>query len=171
VKASGLKAMFGGPRNSKGEQLYSDWPIDAGIGTGNWRAWKIESPVAAWNNYPIISVMGAASLAMIFTTPPTKIGGSNAELVDFLAKFDFDRDAPKIYRTAGKFTQSAMDFMTPPDVADPKLEGLHQASRKMITAKPIRCSRSTTQLPGTRSSMRTRAGKPTPMCGCSPFLA
>ena len=132
VKASGLKAMFGGPRNSKGEQLYSDWPIDAGIGTGNWRAWKIESPVAAWNNYPIISVMGAASLAMIFTTPPTKIGGSNAELVDFLAKFDFDRDAPKIYRTAGEFTQSAMDLMTPPDVAAPKLEGLRQAGRKMI---------------------------------------
>jgi feruloyl esterase len=132
VKASALKAMFGGPRNSRGEQLYSDWPIDAGIGTGNWRAWKIESPVAAWNNYSIISVMGAASLAMIFTTPPTKIGGSNAELVNFLANFDFDRDAPKIYATSEKFTPSAMDFMTPPDVANPKLQGLRQANRKMI---------------------------------------
>jgi feruloyl esterase len=132
VKASTLKAMFGGPQNSKGEKLYSDWPVDAGIGTGNWRSWKIESPVAAWNNYPIISVMGAASLAMIFTTPPTKIGGTNAELVDFLAKFDFDRDAPKIFGKADKYSESAMDFMTPPDVADPKLQGLRQANRKMI---------------------------------------
>src|SRR5262249_56203937 len=48
VKVAALKAMFAGARNSKGETLYSDWPADGGVGTGNWRFWKVESPIAAW---------------------------------------------------------------------------------------------------------------------------
>jgi Tannase and feruloyl esterase len=62
VKVTALRAIFSGPKNSKGEALYSDWPADGGVGTGNWRRWK----VAPWNNYPIIATMGSASLAMGF---------------------------------------------------------------------------------------------------------
>ncbi|MBV9565278.1 MAG: tannase/feruloyl esterase family alpha/beta hydrolase, partial [Bradyrhizobium sp.] len=46
AKVAALKTSLAGPQNSKGEALYSDWPLDGGIGTGNWRAWKVESPVA-----------------------------------------------------------------------------------------------------------------------------
>jgi Tannase and feruloyl esterase len=132
VKISALKAIFGGPKNSKGEALYSDWPVDGGVGTGNWRTWKVESPVAPWNNYPIIATMGAASLAMIFATPPTRVEGDNDHLNDFLAKFDFDRDAPKIFARDATFAESAMEFMTPPDVASPVLSGLKAANHRMI---------------------------------------
>jgi len=132
VNVAALTAIFGGPKNSKGEALYSDWPVDGGVGTGNWRMWKVESPIAPWNNFPIIATMGSASLAMIFATPPTKIEGDNEHLNDFLAKFDFDRDAPKIFAKDATFTESPMEFMAPPDVANPTLSGLKAANHKMI---------------------------------------
>lgn len=129
TKISALRSIFAGPRNSKGQALYADWPVDGGVGTGNWRAWKVESPVAAWQNYPIIATMGAASLALIFSTPPTTISGDNASLLDFLVKFNFDTDAPKILTKDAAFSESAMEFMTPPD---PLLSVLQKVGRKMI---------------------------------------
>jgi hypothetical protein len=101
-----LKTSLAGPTNSKGEALYSDWPLDGGIGTGNWRAWKVESSVPPWNNYPIIATMGAASLNYIFSTPPVAVEGSNDKLIDALKAYDFDKDAPKIFARDGTFTES-----------------------------------------------------------------
>ena len=132
AKVDALKTSLAGPKNSKGEALYSDWPLDGGIGTGNWRAWKVESSVPPWNNYPIIATMGAASLNYIFSTPPVAVEGSNDKLIDALKAYDFDKDAPKIFARDGTFTESAMDFMTPPDVDEPKLTGLQAAGRKML---------------------------------------
>ena len=132
AKVDALKTSLAGPKNSKGEALYSDWPLDGGIGTGNWRAWKVESTVAPWNNYPIIATMGAASLNYIFSTPPVAVEGSSDKLIDALKAYDFDKDAPKIFAKDGTFTESAMDFMTPPDVDDPKLTDLRAAGRKVL---------------------------------------
>ena len=132
AKIDALKKVFSGPRDSKGTALYSDWPVDGGVGTGNWRAWKVESTVAPWNNYPIIATMGAASLAYIFSTPPSPIEGTNDKLVEFLMRYDFDRDAPKIFAKGAPYSESAMDFMTPPDVDDPKLSGLRKSAHKML---------------------------------------
>jgi hypothetical protein len=84
--------------------------------------------------------MGAASLAAIFTTPPTFTKGDPDSLMAFLCQFDFDKDAPKIYAKGtfmigGKpvdYAESAWDFMTPPDADDPKLEALRAAGHKII---------------------------------------
>ncbi|MBR1167697.1 tannase/feruloyl esterase family alpha/beta hydrolase [Bradyrhizobium liaoningense] len=132
AKVDALKMSLAGPKNSKGEALYSDWPLDGGIGTGNWRTWKVESPVAPWNNYPIIATMGAASLNYIFSTPPVVVEGSNEKLVEALKAYDFDKDAPKIFAKDATFTESAMDFMTPPDIDDPKLASLQRSGGKML---------------------------------------
>jgi feruloyl esterase len=132
AKVDALKMSLAGPKNSKGEVLYSDWPLDGGIGTGNWRTWKVESPVAPWNNYPIIATMGAASLNYIFSTPPVVVEGSNEKLVEALKTFDFDKDAPKIFAKDATFTESAMDFMTPPDIDDPQLASLRKSGGKML---------------------------------------
>ncbi len=77
AKVEALKTSFAGPRNSKGEALYSDWPADGGVGTSNWRLWKVESPIPPWNNYPIIATMGASVVEYVFTTPPTPVQGTN----------------------------------------------------------------------------------------------
>lgn len=132
IKVDALKAMFAGPVNSKGEALYSDWPLDGGIGLGNWRLWKVESQIPPFNNQSLIATMGAASLSYIFTTPPTRTEGGTEQLIAFLAAFDFDKDAPKIFAKDPTFTESAMDFMTPPDVAHPTLDGLRKSGHKMI---------------------------------------
>jgi hypothetical protein len=132
VKVKALKAMFAGPRNSRGEALYSDWPADGGVGMGNWRFWKVESPIAAWGHHSAIATMGAASLAYIFTTPPTEVAGTNDKLIGSLLNFDLDRDAPRIFARDATFGESAMEFMTPTDVDDPKLAGFAGSRRRMI---------------------------------------
>ncbi|WP_312016946.1 tannase/feruloyl esterase family alpha/beta hydrolase [Bradyrhizobium jicamae] len=132
AKVDALKASLAGPRDSKGEALYSDWPFDGGIGTGNWRTWKVESPVVPWNNYPIIATMGAASLNLIFSTPPVVVEGGSDKLIEALKNFDFDKDAAKIYAKDATFTESAMDFMTPPEVDAPRLARLRDSGHKMI---------------------------------------
>ena len=132
AKVDALKKVFAGPQNSKGEALYSDWPVDGGVGTGNWRAWKVESPVAPWNNLPIIATMGGASLNYIFSTPPVEVEGSPDKLVEKLQSYDFDKDAPKIYAKEGPFTESAMEFMAPPAVDNPTLPAFQGGARKML---------------------------------------
>ena len=138
VKA--LTRAFAGPSNSKGEALYSDWPFDAGMGANNWRFWKVFSGIPPWNGNPLIATMGAASLSEIFVTPPAPTKGDPDSLLAYLAHFDFDRDAPKIYAT-GKFAvegreidyrESAWTFMTPPDADNPQLSGLRAAGHKLI---------------------------------------
>jgi Tannase and feruloyl esterase len=132
AKTRALAASFAGPKNTRGEALYADWPFDGGVGMGNWRAWKVESTVVPWNNFPIISTMGAASLGYIFTTPPTKLDGTIDSLAASLLAFDFDRDAPKIFAKDANYPESAMEFMTPPDVDDPKLEAFRAQGRKIL---------------------------------------
>ena len=132
AKAEALKASFAGPHNSRGKALYADWPVDGGVGTGNWRMWKVESPIPPWHYYPIIATMGAASLEYVFTTPPTPVPGTNEALMQGLEAFDFDRDAPKIFAATGSYPESAMAFMTPPDVDDPRLAAFRDKGRKMV---------------------------------------
>jgi feruloyl esterase len=132
AKVSALRAMFAGPHNSKGEALYSDWPVDGGVGTGNWRFWKVESPIPAWGHHSAIATMGAASLGYIFTTPPTRLTGTNEALIESLIKFDLDRDAPRIYAKDAAYPESAMEFMAPTDVDNPRLAGFAGTRRKMI---------------------------------------
>ena len=76
TQVAALQRSFDGPRNSKGEPLYSDWSFDGGIGAGGWRTWKLESSIPPWDRNPIIATMGAGSLAYIFTTPPTQVPGT-----------------------------------------------------------------------------------------------
>jgi hypothetical protein len=100
-----LGRVLGGPKNSRGQQLYSDWPLDAGVGSGPWRIWKIGP---AGGGIPSINVaMGAPALAQIFTTPPTAVRADLQSALTFAEQFDFDRDAPKIDATSPEFQRSA----------------------------------------------------------------
>jgi pimeloyl-ACP methyl ester carboxylesterase len=131
-KVAALINMHKGPHNSKNQALYSSWVYDAGIRSDNWRMWKVESPVSAWSNKPIIGVMGAASLAHVFTTPFSNVAGDIYSLENYLLNFDFDKDAPKIYATNNQFKESAMTMMTPPDAVKPKLTEFKQHGGKMM---------------------------------------
>jgi hypothetical protein len=115
AQIAAIQRSFGGPKNKAGKALYTTWPYDAGLGADGWRVWKLES-----------------SLAQIFTTPPTTLDGTPNGMVEFLRKFDFDRDAPKIFATTHAYPVSAMDFMAPTDWRNPKLAELKAAGGKVI---------------------------------------
>ena len=131
-KVNVLAQILSGPKNSVGEQLYSEWAWDTGLASGNWRAWKLESGIPPWNGQPIIAVMGAGSLAQVFTTPPTPLGGSSENLEQYLLDFDFDVDAPKINATSDQYPESAMQLMTPPDAESPTLATLDAEGGKLL---------------------------------------
>ncbi len=132
VQVAALQRSLDGPRNSRGQALYSDWPLDPGVAGSGWRTWKLESSVPPWERLPIIAVMGAGSLSHVFTTPPTPVRGAPADLLAYLAQFDFDRDAPKIFATNALFTESAMAVMTPPDAENPLLTDFARKGGKLI---------------------------------------
>ena len=131
-QVAALQRSFDGPRNSRGQPLYSDWSFDAGMAAPGWRTWKLESSVPPWDRLPIIAVMGAGSLAQVFTTPPTPVRGAPADLLAYLNRFDFDRDAPKIFASDALYTESAMALMAPPDADSPMLGSLARRGGKLL---------------------------------------
>ena len=102
-----LTRVIQGAHDSAGHALYSDWPWDTGIAEAGWRAWKLGDPQGRPPSLNV--VLGGPSLASVFTTPPTPLGADPQQALAFLLKFDFDRDAPRIYATGSEFPNSAWD--------------------------------------------------------------
>lgn len=127
AQVSVLDRVLSGARDSRGRALYADWPIDAGIGTAGWRAWKIGPEGAP---FPGVNVaMGGPALATIFTTPPTAIADEPQSAFEYVLKFDFDRDAPRLYATDAPFRRSAW---TDVGARSPDLSGLRARGAKLI---------------------------------------
>ncbi len=125
-----LGRVYGGPKNSAGRPLYASWPLDAGAGSDAWRVWKIGP---AGSGFPGVNVaMGAPALAEIFTTPPTVLPADPQSSLDYVLRFNFDRDAPKIYATDGTFHGSAWDEVS---ARSPQLEAFRAHGGKMIVAQ------------------------------------
>jgi len=127
-----LERSFGGPKDSAGRPLYTSWVFDAGLGANDWRNWKLESPIPGFEGLPLIATLGAGSLAQVFTTPPTRVEGTPAGLLEYLRHFEFDRDAPKILSATAEYPVAAMDFMAPTDWRQPRLAELKAAGGKLI---------------------------------------
>ncbi len=120
AQVGALQKVFAGPRNSKGEALYADWPWDAGVGSSapgfsSWRAWKLQGPVAG---LPIIGALGSGSVAYIFATPPKPVAGNPQALIQSLLDYNFDSDSRSIYAASGAFQESSVEFMTPPKATE-----------------------------------------------------
>ena len=132
AQVQALATSFAGPRNSRGEALYSDWSFDSGIGASGWRTWKLESTIVPWDRLPIIATLGAGALSHVFSTPPATPAGTPLALVDYLARFDFDLDAPKIFATSAQMPESAMAVMSPPDAEQPMLDAFARRRGKLL---------------------------------------
>jgi len=127
-----LERSMAGPTKAAGEQLYANWAYDSGMGAANWRMWKVESPMATREFYPLGVTLSGAILPYVAITPPTTTGGTPTALIDFLANFDFETDTPKIFATDATFPESGMDLLTIPDVDDPQIAEFKAAGGKMI---------------------------------------
>jgi pimeloyl-ACP methyl ester carboxylesterase len=91
AKVGALQAIFHGARSATGQQLYSDWPYDAGINSPGWRQWKLGSSMTATPDARNIT-LGADSLPGYFMTPPQ--AGFNT------LDFDFNRDPQRVAEMA-----------------------------------------------------------------------
>jgi len=130
-QGAALQTLHAGALES-GAQVYSSFPWDTAINSAGWRFWKLESPVPSWDKKPIIAVMGAASLAQIFTTPPSKVDGSPQALLGFLQDFDLQTGPSLIHATTPAFPESAMEVMAPPGSDNPELAAFRDAGGKLI---------------------------------------
>ncbi|WP_226624660.1 tannase/feruloyl esterase family alpha/beta hydrolase [Alloyangia pacifica] len=137
TQVSALQTIHAGPKGAEGQQLYSDWSWDAGIEGGNWRFWKVESTVPPWEQMPLIAVMGSASLAQVFTVPPSAVEGTPQALSDFLMQFDIAAQADAIDATSEAFPESPMAVMTPPGADDPELAAFRDAGGKIIVTHGV----------------------------------
>jgi len=71
-QVAALKKVFAGPRNSRGEALYSDWPYDTGIGAPGWRGLKLGTSETATPNSADVTLM-ISGLKGFFFTPPEPV--------------------------------------------------------------------------------------------------
>src|SRR5438045_3584535 len=93
-------------RDHSGRLRYTDWPWDTGVASPGWRVWKM----GLERGPPSLNViLGGPSLASVFTTPPTPLGADPQQALQFVLRFDFDRDAPRIYATTERFPHSAWE--------------------------------------------------------------
>jgi len=88
AQADGLRAIFGGARNSRGEALYGSFTYDTGIAAPAWRSMHLGSATSA----PANASLGRDTLREFSITPPDPA-------LDPL-QFDFDRDMVRTYETA-----------------------------------------------------------------------
>lgn len=115
-----LARVFDGARNKAGQRLYASFPFDAGIVGADWANWKFVSSVT--NRDPV-------AVAYVFQTPPADASVLKDPKAFALA-FDIERDAPKIFASDARYTESSMAFMTPPNATD--LSALKQRGAKLL---------------------------------------
>ena len=116
-----LASIFAGPKNSKGEALYTGTWWDPGMAGSNFASWHFGSP----------ATRDAGAVAFIFTTPPSTVAAFNATTgLQYALNFSMETDYPKMFATTPLYTESSWSFMTPPNEAD--LSTLKNRGGKMI---------------------------------------
>jgi|HubBroStandDraft_1064217.scaffolds.fasta_scaffold00086_20 pimeloyl-ACP methyl ester carboxylesterase len=107
-QVAALFRSLDGPHDSKDRPLYAEWPWDLGIGSKEWRIWKLGIP----GSMDAINVMlGSPALSALFITPPVDVAGTPEASLRYQLDFDFDRDAPKIFGKTAEFPRSGWELV------------------------------------------------------------
>ena len=109
-----VSRVFAGARTTQNAEIYRSFPFDPGIVQGGWAFWKF---FASQNLDP-------GAVGFIFGTPP------NPSIPASPLTVDIDAAAKSIYATSGIYTESGMQFMTPPHPT--RLDTLRKHGGKMI---------------------------------------
>ncbi|REE03939.1 tannase/feruloyl esterase family alpha/beta hydrolase [Citricoccus muralis] len=99
-----VTTVFAGATASDGTALYSSFPYDPGLVDPGWGFWKFNASIA----------LDPMAVGYIFSTLP--YAPALNSLRDFVLDLDIDEANASIYATEGIYTESAMEFMTPPDL-------------------------------------------------------
>ena len=115
-----LAHVFAGPG------FYPGMAWDPGVRGRNWGEWKFVNSIG-----PRDSI----ALAFVFMTPPMSpdvVSGKGTTVPDYALHFDVERDGPRVFAHDATYTQSAWDFMTPPDVTG--MHGFVDRGGKLLVA-------------------------------------
>lgn len=113
-----VATVFAGAKTSKGRPIYASFPYDPGLTQAGWGSWKFEAPLTR----------DSSAYGYIFGSPPD--APALAELPNYALTVNTDDAARKIYRSSGIYTESAMQFMTPPDLD--RMDNLKSQGGKMM---------------------------------------
>jgi hypothetical protein len=125
AQKSAIDAMYIGPVNSLGAQLYATQPYDPGLVGSSWAGWKFTSSVGASRD-PV-------AVGIIFQVPPDPT--ITADTRNFAFNYNFDLDFPKLFATNSVYTESSISFMTPPNPT--KLNTLRDRGGKMVVVQGV----------------------------------
>jgi hypothetical protein len=123
-QVSVLKKVFGGPKNSRGEALYSNWPYDTGVAAPGWRALKLGTSETATPNSADVLLM-FSGLKGFFLTPPDPTFDP--------MKFNFDTDPARLNDTS-VLQDSLLTFLSTFSGHGNKLMMIHGMSDPFFSA-------------------------------------
>ncbi len=113
-----IDGIFKGATTSNGERFYATFPYDPGVTGAGVTNWEFNASLN----------LDSGAVGTIFQVPPTTAPLTNGPA--FSLGLDIDATLAKLYATDGTYTESAMSFMTPPDVRD--LSAVRGRGAKMI---------------------------------------
>src|SRR5262249_21504715 len=95
--------IFAGPKDASGKPIYSSFPFDAGHGASGTVFWEFISPM----------ILDPGAVGFIFKTPPADPATFIPPVFSLTA--DINVLAQQIFATDATYTESGMQFMTPPN--------------------------------------------------------
>jgi Tannase and feruloyl esterase len=110
--------IFRGATTANGERFYARFPFDSGIGAGGIPFWEFTAPLA----------LDSGAVGAIFKVPPSPLALTNGPA--FSLGLDIDTALAELRSTNATYTESAMQFMTPPDATE--LNDLRRRGAKLI---------------------------------------
>lgn len=99
-----ISDIFNGATTTDGTAIYAPFPYDPGLTSADWGSWKFDAPISR----------DSVAIGYIFSSPP--YAPELNSLRDFVLDLDVDEANESIYAASGEYTESAMEFMTPPDL-------------------------------------------------------
>lgn len=113
-----IAPIFGGATTSNGTPFYAPFYFDSGIGGGGIPFWEFTAPL----------VLDSGAVGAIFKVPPSTLSLTNGPA--FSLGLDIDQALAELYATDATYGESAMSFMTPPNVRD--LNALRARGAKIL---------------------------------------
>jgi feruloyl esterase len=117
-QVAALQKVFAGPKNSRGEALYSDWPYDTGFAAPGWRALKLGTSETATPNSADVTLMFSGLKGFFFTPPDPGFDPM---------KFNFDTDPARLNDTS-VLQDSLLTFLSTFSTRGGKLMLIHGMS-------------------------------------------
>jgi hypothetical protein len=113
-----IAPIFSGATKANGERFYAPFPFDPGIAGGGIPFWEFIAPL----------VLDSGAVGTIFKVPPSTLPLVNGPA--FSLNLNIDTALAELYATDATYTQSAMQFMTPPDATE--LNDLRHRGAKIL---------------------------------------